>query len=41
MDEKENEDPPILKKWRNVYILVIGTELAVIIILYLITGYFK
>jgi hypothetical protein len=41
MDDKEKEAPPILKKWRNVYLLVIGTELAIIISLYLLTRYFR
>jgi len=41
MNEKESEAPPILKKWRNVYILVIATELAIIVSLYLLTQYFR
>jgi len=39
---KEQEEPsPILKTWKNVYALVIGVLVVVIIFLYLFTQYFK
>jgi hypothetical protein len=40
MQEEKEEPSPILKKWRNVYFLVIGTEAVVIILLYMLTQYF-
>ena len=41
MSEQDDENPPILKTWRNVYTLVIVVEVAVIIFLYFFTQYFK
>lgn len=41
MTEPENENPPFLKSWRNVYVLVIATEVAIIMALYFFTQYFK
>lgn len=41
MTNKENENAPILKTWRNVYTLVIVVEAVVIISLYFFTRYFK
>jgi hypothetical protein len=38
---EEEEKSPILKSWRNVYALVIGALIAMIIFLYFFTGYFK
>lgn len=35
------EKPPILKTWSNVYLLVIGTLVAIIISLYFFTQYYK
>jgi hypothetical protein len=40
MTEPE-EKPPILGSWKNVYALVIGTLLAVIISLYFFTRYYQ
>jgi len=41
-NEKEKEEkPPILGSWRNVYALLIGVLLAVMLLLYLFTQYFK
>ncbi len=40
MEEKE-EQPPILKSWPNVYALVIGVLILVIISLYIFTCYYK
>lgn len=40
MQEKE-EKPPILGTWKNVYALVIGVLVAVIIFLYIFTQYFE
>jgi hypothetical protein len=37
----EEERSPILKSWKNVYALVIGTLVAVIVFLYFFTQYFK
>lgn len=39
---KENEEEaPFLKSWRNMYFLVIGTMLFLILIFYIITCYFR
>ncbi len=39
---EENEEPaPVLKSWRHVYALVIGFLMLVILLLYLLTHYFK
>lgn len=35
------EKPPILKTWTNLYALVIGVLVIVIVVLYLLTQYFK
>lgn len=35
------ENPPLLKRWRNLYALVIGTLVVIIICLYYFTEYFK
>ncbi|HEX8516836.1 MAG TPA: hypothetical protein VF868_11595 [Bacteroidia bacterium] len=40
MEEKE-EKSPIMGSWRNVYALVIGVLIAVIVLLYLFTQYYK
>lgn len=40
MKEKE-EKPPFLKTWNNVYLLVIGTLVGIIISLYLFTQIYK
>jgi hypothetical protein len=37
----EEEKPPILKTWINVYSLVIGLFIAIIIILYFFTKNFE
>lgn len=39
--EPENESPPFLKNWRNVYVLVIAVEVVIIVALYFFTQYFK
>jgi hypothetical protein len=40
--EKEQEEkPPILGTWRNVYTLVIGTLVVLILLFYLFTQYYK
>jgi hypothetical protein len=41
MKNQEEEKSPILKSWRNVYALVIGVLIAVIISLYFFTQYYK
>lgn len=41
MEKHEEEPSPILKSWSNVYALVIGTLLAVMLFLYLFTNHFK
>ena len=39
---KEEEEPsPILKNWRNVYLLVVGMLVAVIVSLYLFMQHYK
>jgi hypothetical protein len=37
----EEERPPILKTWKNVYLLVIGTLVVIIALLYWLTEYFS
>ena len=37
---EEEEDPPILGSWKNVYALVIGVLAVMIIFFYLFTRYF-
>jgi len=39
--KQEDENPPILKTWRNVYTLVIVVEMVVVLFLYFFTQYFK
>lgn len=40
--EKEQEEkPPILGTWRNVYALVIGALIFLMLVFYLFTQYFK
>lgn len=41
MTEQENERPPILKSWKNLYALVIGVEVLIVLFLYFFTQYFK
>jgi len=41
MPETEDENSPILKNWRNVYVLVIAVEVLVVSFLYFFTQYFK
>lgn len=41
MGNQEEEKSPILKSWRNVYALVIGVLVAVIVSLYFFTQYYK
>jgi len=41
MKNQEEEKSPILKSWRNVYALVVGVLIAVIISLYFFTQYYK
>lgn len=41
MNKQEEEKSPILKSWKNVYTLVIGVLVVVIISLYALTQYFK
>jgi hypothetical protein len=41
MTQAEDEKPPILKSWRQVYALVLITEAVILIFLYLFTRYFK
>ena len=40
MSEQE-EKPPILKTWTNVYVLVIGSLVLIIFLLYLFTQSYK
>ncbi len=35
------ENPPILKTWNNLYALVIGVLVVVIVLLYFFTKYFE
>lgn len=37
----EDEKSPISKSWRNLYLLVIGVHLFVIVLLYLFTNFFR
>ena len=41
MKNQEEEKSPILKSWRNVYALVIGVLIVVIISLYFFTKHYK
>lgn len=41
MDNHTDEPSPILGSWRNVYILVAATLVAVIVLLYFFTLYFQ
>jgi hypothetical protein len=41
MKNQEEEKSPILKSWRNVYALVIGVLIIVIISLYFFTEHYK
>ncbi len=41
MNHHQEEKSPILGSWRNVYALVIGVLVVVIISLYFFTSYFK
>jgi len=36
----EEEKPPILKNWKNLYALVIGTLIVLIILFYFFTKHF-
>lgn len=38
---EEQEQPPILKRWSNVYGLVIGTLVTIILFLYFFTRFFE
>jgi len=38
---EEKEQPPFLKTWKNVYILVVAVELLIIVLLTAFTNYFK
>ena len=37
----ENEKPPILKIWKNLYLLVVAELIVVIILLYFFTKYYE
>jgi len=39
--EKEEDKSPILKSWKNVYALVIGVLICVIVFLYFFTQHYK
>jgi len=39
--EDQEEKSPILKSWRNIYALVIGVLIVVIISLYIFTQHYK
>jgi hypothetical protein len=41
MEKHEEEPSPILKSWSNVYALVIGSLVAIMIALYFFTQHFK
>ena len=41
MDNQEEEKSPILGSWRNVYALVIGVLITVIVSLYFFTQHYK
>jgi hypothetical protein len=36
-----HEKPPILNTWTNIYLLVIGFLVVIIVFLYLFTGFFR
>lgn len=38
---KEDKRSPILGSWRNVYAVIIGTLIAVILLLYFFTAFFR
>jgi hypothetical protein len=40
-DNKEDARPPILGSWRNVYLLVAGTLVALIVCFYFFTKHFQ
>ena len=37
----ENEKPPILGSWKNLYLLVVAELIAVIVLLYFFTKYYE
>jgi cell division protein FtsN len=39
--EDQEEKSPILKNWRNVYALVIGVLVLIIVLLYFFTAHYK
>lgn len=41
MPEPENEKPPILGSWKNLYLLLVGALLLQIVLYYLITISFQ
>ena len=41
MKEEENEQPPILKTWNNLYALVIGFLFVLIVLFYVLTQTFS
>lgn len=41
MERKEEEKPPILGRWVNLYVLVIGTLAVVMLLFYLFTKHFE
>jgi hypothetical protein len=40
-NNNEEEKSPILGSWRNVYALVIGVLVAIIVVLYIFTKYYQ
>ena len=40
-EKEEEEKSPILGSWRNVHLLLVGTLVAIMILLYVFTQYFK
>ena len=41
MKEPESENPPFLRSWKNIYILVIAVEVLIIVSLYFFTAHYK
>lgn len=39
--EEKDEKPPFLNTWGNVYVLVVGTLVVLIILFYLFTKHFE
>lgn len=40
-EQDDNERPPFFGSWRNIYVLVISVETAIILLLYFFTVHFE